>query len=57
MNGEEEKIYKLNKALYGLKQAPRVWYGEKTRTSLSVIFNRVQMMQHSIPRAILVATS
>ncbi|KAJ4719034.1 Retrovirus-related Pol polyprotein from transposon TNT 1-94 [Melia azedarach] len=26
VNGEEDKVYKLNKALYGLKQAPRAWY-------------------------------
>lgn len=25
IQGEEEKVYKLNKALYGLKQAPRAW--------------------------------
>ena len=26
VQGQEEKVYKLNKALYGLKQAPRSWY-------------------------------
>lgn len=26
IEGQEDKVYKLNKALYGLKQAPRVWY-------------------------------
>ncbi|KAM2792749.1 hypothetical protein PS2_004362 [Malus domestica] len=25
VQGEEEKVYRLNKALYGLKQAPRAW--------------------------------
>ncbi|KAJ4710130.1 Retrovirus-related Pol polyprotein from transposon TNT 1-94 [Melia azedarach] len=28
VNGEEDKVYKLNKALYGLKQAPRAWYSK-----------------------------
>lgn len=28
VEGQEEKVYKLNKALYGLKQAPRAWYNK-----------------------------
>lgn len=26
IEGEENKVYKLNKALYGLNQAPIAWY-------------------------------
>lgn len=31
INGEEDKVYKLNKALYKLKQAPQAW-GNKIKS-------------------------
>jgi uncharacterized cupredoxin-like copper-binding protein len=40
VEGQEEKVYRLNKALYGLKQAPRSWYSRIDRHLMNLGFEK-----------------